>query len=69
MTLDDLKYIFAQQIEESDVKLYFMLIDSDGVPVVNRHDKTDLEGLLPMLSAFQYDGSRAGMPRFRKDPV
>jgi len=66
MTLDDLKYIFAQQIEENDDKLYFMLIDDDGVPVVNRHDKNDLQGLLPMLDAFQYQGSRVGMPRFKK---
>jgi hypothetical protein len=66
MTLEDLEYIFDQQIEEGTDKLYFMLVDGDRMPVIERHPSTDLAGLLPMLSSFEYAGSGAGMPRFRK---
>jgi len=66
MTLEDLEYIFQNQIEEGTEKLYFMLVDGDRMPVVERHPADDLAGLLPMLSSFEYAGSGAGMPRFRK---
>jgi hypothetical protein len=66
MTLEDLQYIFDRQIEEGTEKLYFMLVDGDRLPVVERHPAEDLAGLLPMLSSFEYAGSGAGMPRFRK---
>ena len=66
MTLEDLEYIFDRQIEEGTEKLYFMLVDGDRLPVVERHPSTDLAGLLPMLSSFEYAGSPAGMPRFKK---
>jgi hypothetical protein len=72
MTLEDLEYIFQNQIEEGTEKLYFMLIDDvDPVTdkqtiVIERHPADDLEGLLPMLSSFEYAGSGAGMPRFTK---
>jgi hypothetical protein len=72
MTLEDLEYIFQNQIEEGTERLYFMLIDDvDPVTdkqtiVIERHPADDLEGLLPMLSSFEYAGSGAGMPRFTK---
>ena len=66
MNLADLQYIFQNQIEEGTDKLYFMLVDGDRLPVVERYPVEDLEGLLPMLSSFEYAGSGAGMPRFRK---
>ena len=66
MTLEDLEHIFDRQIEDGTEKLYFMLADGDAMPVVQRHPADDLAGLLPMLDSFQYAGSGAGMPRFRK---
>ena len=66
MTLEDLEHIFDHQISEGTDKLYFMLVDGDRLPVVERHPAEDLEGLLPMLSSFEYAGAPAGMPRFRK---
>ena len=66
MTLEDLEYIFDRQIEEGTKKLYFMLVDGNRLPVVERHPAEDLGGLLPMLSNFEYAGSGAGMPRFQK---
>ena len=66
MTLEDLQHIFDRQIEEGTEKLYFMLVDGDRLPVVERHPADDLAGLLPMLDCFQYAGSGAGMPRFQK---
>jgi len=66
MTLEDLEHIFEYQIAEGTERLYFMLTDGDRLPVVERHPADDLAGLLPMLSSFEYAGSGAGMPRFRK---
>jgi hypothetical protein len=66
MTIEDLQYIFEYQIEEGTEKLYFMLVDGNRLPVIHRHPSTDLAGLLPMLSSFEYAGSSAGMPRFTK---
>ena len=65
MTLEDLQHIFEYQIEEGTEKLYFMLVDGDRLPVVERHPAEDLAGLLPMLDSFQYTGHNV-MPRFRK---
>ncbi len=65
MTLEDLQHIFEYQIEEGTEKLYFMLVDGDRLPVVERHPAEDLEGLLPMLDSFQYTGHNV-MPRFKK---
>jgi hypothetical protein len=65
MTLEDLQHIFEYQIEEGTEKLYFMLVDGDRLPVVERHHADDLAGLLPMLDSFQYTGHTL-MPRFRK---
>jgi len=66
MTLEDLQYIFDRQIEEGTEKLYFMLVDGDRLPMVERHPVEDLAGLLPMLDSFEYAGAPAGMPRFQK---
>jgi hypothetical protein len=66
MNLADLQYIFQNQIEEGTDKLYFMLVDGDRLPVIERYPAEDLAGLLPMLSSFEYAGAPAGMPRFRK---
>ena len=66
MTLEDLEYIFDRQISEGTEKLYFMLVDGAAMPIVERHPSDDLAGLLPMLSSFEYAGSGAGMPRFKK---
>ena len=65
MTLEDLQHIFKKQIAEGTDKLYFMLVDGAAMPMIERHPAEDLEGLLPMLSHFQYHGSEL-MPRFRK---
>jgi hypothetical protein len=64
MTLDDLKYVFRDQLIV-EKKLYFMLVDGDH-KVVERHDATKLEELLPMLSCFEYWGDAGNMPRFVK---
>lgn len=66
MTIEDLEYIFQNQIEEGTEKLYFMLKDGDAMPIIERHPTDDLAGLLPMLDSFHYAGSGAGMPRFTK---
>jgi hypothetical protein len=65
MTLEDLQHIFEYQIEEGTEKLYFMLVDGDRLPVVERHPAENLAGLLPMLDSFQYTGHNV-MPRFKK---
>ena len=65
MTLEDLQHIFDRQIEEGTEKLYFMLVDGDRLPVVQRHPSNELESLLPMLDHFQYAGNEV-MPRFKK---
>ena len=66
MTLEDLEYIFQNQIEGGTEKLYFMLKDGDAMPIIERHPTDDLAGLLPMLGHFQYAGSGDGIPRFTK---
>jgi hypothetical protein len=66
VTLEDLEYIFDGQRAEGTDKLYFMLVDGDRLPVIERHPSDDLAGLLPMLSSFEYAGAPAGMPRFQK---
>jgi hypothetical protein len=65
MNLEDLRHIFEYQIEEGTEKLYFMLTDGDGHPLIQRHPAEDLAGLLPMLDSFQYTGHNV-MPRFKK---
>jgi len=67
MTIDDLKYIFKAQLDSDipDVLLWFMLTDGEH-NLIERHSSDDLEGLLPMLSSFQYVGKAADVPRFVK---
>jgi hypothetical protein len=66
MTIEDLEYIFQNQIEEGTTKLYFMLVDQGKMPIIERHPSDNLAGLLPMLDSFHYAGSGSGMPRFVK---
>jgi hypothetical protein len=47
------------------VKLFFILQDGE-VASVERHLSTDLEGLLPMLDSYEYQGTRNSIPRFAK---
>lgn len=68
MNLEDLQYIFRpqlDQIQDQDVKLFFVLQDGD-YKMIERHPAQDLGGLIPMLSAFQYAGSEGNFPRFVK---
>lgn len=65
MTMEDLQYIFDNQIEEGTEKLYFMLVDGDRLPVIQRHPSNKLDDLLPMLDSFQYVGNEI-MPKFVK---
>lgn len=64
MLLEDLEYIFANQIEEGSDSLYFMLIE-DERNLIQRHPANKMAELLPMLSAFEYAGTNI-MPRFTK---
>lgn len=68
MTLEDLKHIFWPQMvhDPNDViKLFFMVQDGE-VATVLRHLSTDLEGLIPMLDSYEYQGTQSGIPRFVK---
>jgi hypothetical protein len=69
MNIEDLQHIFRAQIEQSlidtNIKLFFMLQDGDYA-MIDRHSADDLEGLLPMLSSFQYVGNEGNIPRFVK---
>lgn len=64
MILEDLEYIFKEQIDTGEKKLYFMLVD-DNHKVIELHPADKLEELLHMLSAFEYAGTEV-MPRFKK---
>lgn len=68
MTSEDLQYIFKTQLDQaqtSDTKLFYMLVDR-GYKMIDRHPASDLDGLVDMLSAFEYAGNEGGMPRFAK---
>ena len=68
MTLEDLEYIFADQLRtltESE-RVWFMLVDGDH-RAIERHHGDDLESLLPTLSTFTHIGSAIGMPCFQKN--
>jgi hypothetical protein len=65
MILEDLEYIFKPQLDEGTTKLYFMLIDAEH-KVMERHDASDIESLVPMLDSFQYAGTEIRIPRFVK---
>lgn len=65
MILEDLEYIFKNQIDEGTTSLYFMLIDGDH-KVIERCPVSELESWLPMLDCFQYGGTVEKMPRFTK---
>lgn len=68
MIKEDLEHIFKpqlNQIKNSNVKLFFMLQDGNDI-MIERHPADDLDGLLPMLDNFQYNGSNGNIPRFVK---
>jgi hypothetical protein len=71
MIKEDLQYIFKSQIDAGnnagikDMLMWFMLTDGKHTKI-DRHPMDDLDGLLPMLSSFQYTGNEANMPRFSK---
>jgi hypothetical protein len=65
MILEDFEYIFKPQIDEGTTKLYFMLIDGEH-KMIERHNASDIESLVPMLDSFQYAGTEARIPRFVK---
>lgn len=66
MDLEDLEYIFESQRTEGTIMVYFMVEDAE-VSTVIRHDISDLASLLPMLDSLEYQGQRAGIPRFAAD--
>lgn len=68
MNIEDLEHIFQPQMAHDPdgvVKLFYMVQDGE-VGTVLRHLSTDLEGLLPMLDSYEYQGTRSGIPRFVK---
>lgn len=68
MNIEDLQHIFKpqlDQIKDSNVKLFYMLVDGDHT-LIDRYPADDLENLLTMLDCFQYNGSEGGIPRFVK---
>jgi hypothetical protein len=66
MTIDDLKYIFKYQLDNSEDNLYYMLIENE-TKLIERHPQNDLVGLLPLLDNFSFAGfSPQTMPRFQK---
>jgi hypothetical protein len=65
MFIEDLEYIFKPQVNEGTTKLYFMLVDGEH-KVMERHDSSDIESLVPMLDSFQYAGIENRIPRFVK---
>ena len=68
MNIEDLEHIFHPQMEhdlDGVVKLFYMVQDGE-VGTVLRHLSTDLEGLVPMLDSYEYQGTRSGIPRFVK---
>jgi len=65
MTIEDLQHIFKKQIDDKEKELYYMLMDGDYT-LIDRHPPDELHTLLPLLDSFQYAGSTADMPRFKK---
>jgi len=70
MNIDDLKYIFRNEIEGKDKHVYFMLEDADDDydNTVIQHPAEELEDLVPLLDCFIYEGTDQ-MPRFRKGHI
>lgn len=63
MILEDLEYIFKNQIDEGTTSLYYMLVVGE-YKLIQRHPSVDMTALLPMLDSFQYGGTVNKMPRF-----
>ena len=62
MRLEDLHYIFREQIEGGIPNLYFM-IDNGDRTLVEQYPTNKIQELLPMLDDFTYAGSEI-IPRF-----
>jgi len=68
MNIEDLRHIFKPQMDQiqgSDVKLFYMLVDGDH-KLIDRHSANDLENLLTTLDSFQYNSTENSIPRFVK---
>lgn len=68
MNIQYLEHIFEPQTAHDPdgvVKLFFIVRDGETATVL-RHPSTDLEGLLPMLASYEYQGTRNSIPRFAK---
>lgn len=68
MNVEDLKHIFQPQTAHDPdgvVKLFFMVQEGETATVL-RHLSTDLEGLIPMLDSYEYQGTINSIPRFVK---
>jgi hypothetical protein len=66
MRLEDLQYIFNDQIQEGTTLLYFMVSDSPNHSQIVRHSVDDLCNLVPFLDCYQYTGTDCRIPRFVK---
>jgi hypothetical protein len=64
MTLEDLQYIFKEQLKYK-ADLFFMLEEGAYV-VIKRHPVDDLAGLLSMLDNFAHSGNNGQIPQFVK---
>lgn len=71
MTLEDLDYFFAHQIEQGITKLKFAVLEEiDGKVCITElvHDTElyPLDDLIVLLDNCLYAGQKAGVPRFNK---
>jgi hypothetical protein len=65
MLLEDIDYLFKQQIDDGEQRLYFMLIDGD-YKLIERHPVERRDELAATLDSFVFDGYSGKLPRFRK---
>jgi hypothetical protein len=66
MTIDDLQHIFKPQLQSGGSSKLFWLIQEGGTKIIERGDPDHLDDIAVGLSAFTYNGTIAGMPRFVK---
>ena len=68
MNIDDLQYIFRNQISSGETKLVYLLEDG-GYKLMDRCLLTELDSMVIMLSSFMFndyvDGNKI-IPRFSK---
>jgi len=63
MNVQDLEFIFSEQLDAGDHELVCM-VQQDGVTNIIHHEPGDIAGLLPCLDCFVYIGKMDGIPRF-----